>query len=314
MIDPVDTVTQPLPIANAHTKKGIQGGAVDGWQLKVIGKGGMERFVPVSYAVVGELSHYLASRGLDRDPQALSNAGVFLLGKVTDVAERAPWSPWQWHQVNPHEGITKDVLSAQFKAFFTDCGTAMARTDPRSAQRFYDASAHWLRHTHGSHATAAGMPVEIVQKNMGHASLDTTTMYVTAEARRRMQAMATFWEAGEKRRQGQRTSGTGATGPFQRSTAAPVAQLTLWLAVENNSPFTRGKKKAREDIESWCLSDYRPTRISEREYALAMPYEAAASLDQQIDALLVEIHRAADMRNCTAECSLHDKETNHYWS
>src|ERR1019366_5180886 len=34
------------------------GGTVDGWQLTVIGKGNKEREVPVSYEVIGELSHY----------------------------------------------------------------------------------------------------------------------------------------------------------------------------------------------------------------------------------------------------------------
>ena len=43
------------------------------------------------------------------------------------------------------------------------------------------------------------MPLDVVQQNMGHESLDTTTVYVTAEQRRRIKAMTKFWErAGTK--------------------------------------------------------------------------------------------------------------------
>ena len=36
----------------------------------------------------------------------------------------------------------------------------------------------------------AGMPIKIAQQNLGYASLATTTVYVTTEQRRRMQAVA----------------------------------------------------------------------------------------------------------------------------
>ncbi len=37
------------------------------------------------------------------------------------------------------------------------------------------------------------MPIEIAQQNLGHASLATTTVYVTTEKRRRMKAVEAFW-------------------------------------------------------------------------------------------------------------------------
>jgi hypothetical protein len=37
------------------------------------------------------------------------------------------------------------------------------------------------------------MPIEIAQKNFGHASLATTTVYAATEKRRRMKAVETFW-------------------------------------------------------------------------------------------------------------------------
>ena len=69
-----------------------------------------------------------------------------------------------------------------------------AQGDARGAERFAKASTHWLRHTHASHSIASGTPVEIAQQNLGHASLATTTVYVTTEKKRRMRAMAEFWK------------------------------------------------------------------------------------------------------------------------
>ena len=39
------------------------------------------------------------------------------------------------------------------------------------------ASAHWLRHSHASHALDHGAPIHVVQQSLGHASLATTTRY-----------------------------------------------------------------------------------------------------------------------------------------
>jgi len=58
--------------------------------LTVVGEGQRERQVPVPTEVVSELAKYLVARGLEPDPEGASNVGVHLLGKATDVAERAP--------------------------------------------------------------------------------------------------------------------------------------------------------------------------------------------------------------------------------
>nr|WP_246295144.1 site-specific integrase [Schlegelella koreensis] len=53
-----------------------------------------------------------------------------------------------------------------------------------------------MRHSHASHAIASGMPIEVAQQNLGHASLATTAIYVTTEAKRRMRAVESFWGKG----------------------------------------------------------------------------------------------------------------------
>jgi len=166
---------------------------VQGWMLRVIGKGQKEREVPLPVDVVSELARYMESRGLDADPEDIGNQGAFLLGKASDAAERAPGLS-NGQRIDPRQGIAATTFYDQIKAFFAGCaGVLRGQGDAKGAERFERASTHWMRHSHASHAIASGMPIEIAQQNLGHASLATTTIYVTTEKRRRMKAVEAFW-------------------------------------------------------------------------------------------------------------------------
>ena len=167
--------------------------AMEGWLLRVIGKGQKEREVPLPIDVVGELARYLESRGLDPDPEDIGNQGAFLLGKASDAATRAPGLS-TGQLFDPREGIAATTFYDQIKAIFADCASVLrGQGDGKGAERFARASTHWMRHSHASHAIAGGMPIEIAQQNLGHASLATTTVYVTTETKRRMRAIQRFW-------------------------------------------------------------------------------------------------------------------------
>jgi len=166
---------------------------LEGWLLRVIGKGQKEREVPVPNDVAGELANYLVSRGLDADPEDIGNQGAFLLGKASDAVERAPGLR-TGQQLDPRQGIAATTFYDQIKRFFEYCAGVLRRQgDSKGADRLRKASTHWMRHSHASHAIAGGMPIEIAQQNLGHASLATTTVYVTSERRRRMKAIEAFW-------------------------------------------------------------------------------------------------------------------------
>ena len=171
---------------------------LEGWMLRVIGKGQKEREVPVPTDLVGQLAKYLASRGLDPNPQDIGNQGAHLLGKASDAAERAPGLKGRLRtgeRLDPREGIAATTFYDQTKAFFTDCADVLqGQGDAKGAQQLAKASTHWMRHSHASHAIAGGMPIEIAQQNLGHASLATTTIYVTTESKRRMKAVERFWK------------------------------------------------------------------------------------------------------------------------
>ena len=63
---------------------------LEGYVLRVIGKGQREREVPVPTGVVQAINDYLTSRGLPGGVDATANAKAYLLGHSSDIAERAP--------------------------------------------------------------------------------------------------------------------------------------------------------------------------------------------------------------------------------
>jgi len=165
------------------------GVGLEGWWLHVVGKGGRLREVPLPADLVHQLVDYLVARGLPGDPRQAG--GAALLGAATDRAARTPWA--RPRPTDPAAPIAASTFHRQIKAFFRQCAETLATTDPPAARCLLRASTHWLRHTHASHALAAGVPVQIVQQNLGHRSLATTTLYVRTEAAARQAAMAQFW-------------------------------------------------------------------------------------------------------------------------
>ena len=83
-----------------------------------------------------------------------------------------------------------------------------------------------------------------------------------------------------------------------------VMKVTLYLRVENNSKFVRGKTKAREEIEQYVLSHYQMEKPEKNgwEYVLSIPYHT----DEELDAIiyrdiLQEAAFHADSRHCFIE-------------
>jgi site-specific recombinase XerD len=164
---------------------------LEGWVLTVLGKGQKEREVPVPQGVVDELRLYLFERGIGT-PSTFGSGEAFLLGKVVGQGG----GPNGSRAIDVLQGIAATTLYDQIKAFFTSCARELLKDgDQKGAARLAKASTHWLRHTHASHAIAGGMPIEVAQQNLGHASLATTTVYVKTEEKRRMKAVKKFWEA-----------------------------------------------------------------------------------------------------------------------
>lgn len=152
------------------------------WLLSVIGKGGRSRQVPVPAALVEEFGQELARHGFEQQVGAVSNQGIYILARFDSELERpAPWSASGLYQA--------------IKAFLAQAAEGLEGAE---AQQLKKASTHWLRHSHGSHALQgrAGqtpVPIQVVQNNLGHASVGTTSMYLTTERDERLKAMRGFW-------------------------------------------------------------------------------------------------------------------------
>jgi DNA invertase Pin-like site-specific DNA recombinase len=95
--------------------------------------------------------------------------------------------------------------------------------------------------------------------------------------------------------------------------AAKVATIVLRLRVENNNSFVRGKKRARENIERWCLSEYDARRLPSGEYELKVPYSSDEELDATMHELLGDIASEADDRHCFSESDARVEGTDRHW-
>ncbi len=153
-----------------------------GWLLLVEGKGKRYREVPVPGDLVGELAEYLQEHGRSGDVTAEENGQIPILASLEGPTAQA-WTAG---------GLYK-ALRKLFKAAGAQLGGA-------EGVRLAMASAHWLRHTHGSHAIngrngRGAVDLLVVKNNLGHASLQTTSGYLTTERDQRIRAMEEFWRA-----------------------------------------------------------------------------------------------------------------------
>jgi site-specific recombinase XerD len=141
------------------------------WSIMVLGKRNKWREVPLPDPAVEALRASLVVRGLHPDP--LHNDPEAPL--VSKLDQEAPLS------------------AARIYAILVDgferCAAQVWAHDKRAAERIREASTHWLRHTYGSHAAAYGVPQDVLQANLGHESLATTSIYVRAEKARRHREM-----------------------------------------------------------------------------------------------------------------------------
>ena len=87
--------------------------------------------------------------------------------------------------------------SGLYKAIKAFLATATKGLDEAGAGQLRNASSHWLRHAHASHALQgkggkSGVPLQVVQNNLGHVSIGTTSMYLTTERYEKVKAMRGF--------------------------------------------------------------------------------------------------------------------------
>lgn len=85
-----------------------------------------------------------------------------------------------------------------------------------------------------------------------------------------------------------------------------VLQVTLWLRVENNSKFIRGKTQVRQHIEDRVLRPFPMHQPDTRgwEDTLTIPSRTEAELEECIAELLRETDTIAERHSCFIEADV----------
>lgn len=140
----------------------------EGWVIQVHGKGAKNRIAAVPGQAIDALQDYLELRG------------------VESLQSAPPQAPLLASTLDPMEPIGYQALYEHVRGWFYKAIAASA-LPLNERLKLSGASTHWLRHTFGTRAIAREVPLDVIQAQMGHASIQTTTaIYGRAPIRRRV--------------------------------------------------------------------------------------------------------------------------------
>ncbi|MDR5769664.1 phage integrase family protein [Caballeronia sp. LZ028] len=169
------------------------------WELTVVGKRLRERIVPVSPATLDALHAHWADRRksfdvVDGDSAPSGPLVAPVIIPWTDAARRRHRKAEGCDALPVSEaGYTADALNRLIGRMLNELVETMDALDLGDRMRLGRANAHAFRHTFGTQSVADEVPVDVVQKVLGHASLQTTTIYVQAEKQRVLEELAGYY-------------------------------------------------------------------------------------------------------------------------
>lgn len=150
----------------------------DAW-LKVVGKGSKAARVALPPLARTTLDRYLVARRLQVTPVRW-RPDTPLIPRLTEDGA-AP--------------ITSVRLWKVMQRFFVQTADLIEADNPALAQKLRQASPHWMRHTHATHALARGAELTTVRDNLRHASISTTSIYLHGDDVKRARQMASAFAA-----------------------------------------------------------------------------------------------------------------------
>ena len=140
----------------------------EGWVIQVHGKGARNRIAAIPGQALDALQTYLAHRGLGSLQNASSEAP--LLASTADAMTAIGYQALYEHV----RGWIRRAVAA-------------SELPMHERAKLAGATTHWLRHTFGTRAIARNVPLDVIQAQMGHASIQTTTaIYGRAPIKRRV--------------------------------------------------------------------------------------------------------------------------------
>jgi site-specific recombinase XerD len=145
------------------------------WWLAIAGKGDKERLLPATAELMAELVRYRAHYELAALPYPHEPTPLLLpIG-------------------GQHRPMTRGGVHLIVKQVFENAVEhlgSIGEARERAAERLRKESAHWLRHTAGSHMMDRQVDLRYVRDNLGHASISTTRKYLHADDDDRHRATA----------------------------------------------------------------------------------------------------------------------------
>jgi len=150
------------------------------WWINVRGKGAKEARVALPPLGISALQRYLALRSIPMEPRRWT-AAMPLVATLEGEAAISPTRLW----------------AVMRRVFDTVAEAAMQLQPPQEAlaERLRQASPHWMRHTHASHALSKGADLMSVRDNLRHASIATTSIYLRSEEVKRARQMSEVFSA-----------------------------------------------------------------------------------------------------------------------
>ena len=162
------------------------------WILTVTGKRNKTREIPLNPDVV----RLLAMHGKEfmAQDKTLQNTHELPLIR-TLLSSVVQWQQGEGGQLKavalsdqPGAALSASGIYAVLKRFFSNAAKTAAASGLDPA-RFEKASTHWMRHTFVRQALVDGVPIEVASELVGHASIDTTSIYSTQELARKIKAV-----------------------------------------------------------------------------------------------------------------------------
>ncbi|WP_341666628.1 tyrosine-type recombinase/integrase [Alcaligenes sp. SDU_A2] len=147
------------------------------WWLNIHGKGDKARRIPMTQELMRELLHYRQAFGLQGLPHAMETQPLLMSAGGSD------------------KHLSRAMAHVLVKSVFAQAAQALREQHPdqhAQAQVLEQASAHWLRHSAGSHMANQGVDIRVIRDTLGHESIATTNIYLHAEDEQRHQALEQF--------------------------------------------------------------------------------------------------------------------------
>lgn len=170
------------PISSTQSQDAsAEGGRL--WCLRVLGKGGKERLIPLKPHVIEALQRHREDR------RALEQQGVLpSLSQEETPLISVISKPVRSDLVNTHGGLSAAGIHRVIKALYRQASEICG--DPEMQADFQRATTHWLRHTFAhSVLKASGQDLPVTQQLLGHGSIATTGIYVKASMVDRLRAV-----------------------------------------------------------------------------------------------------------------------------